>query len=471
MKTNMFDVLDELKITTGTIDKINIIKKHKDLVDLKQFFYLAVDERLTYGQKKLLEIKCSEPNPFEWKRFVQLCSDLCDRKLTGHTALKEISLFLNSCTEQQAVWCSLCIKKDLASIGIGASLINKAYNEKFILDFKCSGAKQEKDINKMVYPADAQWKVNGFRTFWFTDENGKVTESTFSHEKLPIGRSGLPISNFAFLNPYIEALGLKNKVIDGEVECDDNLQEIQSLFGFDLTLTEKDFIGKSGKVSKAWDTYQVRKAEVLDIQSRAKFRLFEVLDRTEFEAEDIKDNYITRREYLLTEIQPLIDKTKSDKISIIESVMVRNKKQAYSMAKKYIDSGKEGLVLKSHSGKYGFTKIDSQIKLKRQTNEIDVQIVGYELAKTCFKTNGDPYPPQAGRILIKYINDKNNTVESGVGTGKLLTRAFKLDFAAHPENYIGRIAIATAQEFTEDGLLSCPRLEELRPIQDKNKID
>ena len=106
-----------------------------------------------------------------------------------------------------------------------------------------------------------------------------------------------------------------------------------------------------------------------------------------------------------------------------------------------------------------------------QERKVWLYIVGWEIAKTLFKTDGTPYPTMLGNIIVEYLNDKSQLKQSGVGTGKLLTRAFRLEFANNPDSFMNRIIICTAQEFTaNEGVMSCPRAEMLRIIQDKNKI-
>jgi hypothetical protein len=161
----------------------------------------------------------------------------------------------------------------------------------------------------------------------------------------------------------------------------------------------------------------------------------------------------------------------NQRLAIVVGEKVSNKAEAYVIANKLISEGKEGIVLKAGNGKYGFTKDNSQIKIKCKTEPVDCKIVGWEVAKTSYKTDGTPYPPMLGRLIVEYINDRGELKRSGVGTGKLLTRAFKLEFAADPDSFMNRIVICTSQEFTKDeGVMSCPRVESLRPVFDKNKL-
>ena len=462
-------VLEELEKTTGSNDKIAILKKNKNNIWLEKYLFLTADDRITFGVKKfdLPEGDGRFDDVRAFENFNSLVIELSNRALTGQAALDRIALVFSWFSPIQQKWFKKCLQKDLASIGLGCTNINKGFEKKLVLNFNCSGAKQEKDIDKMVYPADAQWKVNGFRTFFYTDENGMIDRTPYCELKVPIGRSGLPIENFAFLNSYIEKLGLKNKVIDGEVECDDNLQEIQSLSGFDLTKTENDFKNKKGQTTKDWAVYCERKVEILDIASRSKFRVFEILDKDQFDNENVKGMYIDRRKLVES-----IDFSKCNGyVYAVEAETVNSKEEAYTIADRYISQGKEGIVLKSHQGKYGFTKDNTQIKIKIKTEPVDCKIVGWEVAKVSYKTNGEPYPPMLGKLIVEYFNNKNELKVSGVGTGKLLTRAFKLAFAADPDSFMERIVICTSQEFTADeGVMSCPRVEDLRPIFDKNKL-
>lgn len=462
---NWIDVLEALKSESSTNKKITILKENKDVPYLKKILDLATNKSITFGIRDIPEYKTTENPSSTFKDFEDLCSKLSSRELTGNAAKQAIETFLSKNDSSSSFWYIKAIQKDLSCIGLGLRLISKAFGEE--KKFRCSGANPEDELDKMRYSADAQQKINGFRVFWYTDLDGKVDSNYWDDRKLPIGRSGLAIDTFDFLIPFVEELGVKWKVIDCEVECDDNLSEIQSLFNFDRNKTIEDFTSKTGKVKKGWQDHLKRLGEINDIMSRTKIRVFEILDRDEFESQDIKLTYIERR----TLLEEFFKDKNFDRVKLVEAWSVKNKEEAISKAEELIRDGKEGVVVKWHFGKYGFTKNNSQIKIKRKSDAVDCEIIGWEPAKTCYKTDGTPYPTMAGRIILRYKNNQDKIVDSGCGTGKLLTRQFKLDFAKNPEFYIGRIVVATCMEFSEDGLMICPRLEYLRDITDKNSID
>lgn len=460
------NILEQLQSENSTNKKIEILKENKDIPYLKQYLDLATNKLITFGIAQLPEYELDHAcGTTDFELFEYLCNQLSTRAITGNAAREAIVNLLKYTNERTNLWWRRCLQKDLSSIGLGLRLLSKAFGEE--KKFRCSGASPEDKIDKMIYPADGQYKINGFRTFWYVDSEGKVDSSYWDDRKLPIGRSGLAIENFDFLIPYIEELNFCNKVIDCEVECDDNLSEIQSLAGFDRTKTIGDFTGKNGKVKKGWKEYQDRLAEIEDIMSRTKVIVFEILDRDEFESQDIKHIYVDRRATL----EEFFKDKQFDKVELVKSFTVNNKEEAIELADRLISEGKEGIVVKTHNGKYGFTKDSSQVKIKRKCDNVDCAIIGWEKAKETFNEKGIAFPDMLGRLMLQYKNNKGDVVESGCGTGKILTRAFKLDFAKNPDEYIGRIVECSCQEFSEDGIMICPRVDNLRNIEDKNTID
>lgn len=470
MSYNFIQILEELKKTTGTLDKIAILEKNKDNQELRQYLYLAIDERVTYGIKKLPDFKIGDGRFDDiraFENFKSLLYQLEKRELSGNNALDSIDKTFSYFNQTQQKWFIKCIQKDLSSIGIGASLVNKAFGEKFILDFRCSGAADPKKIDKMKYDADAQLKKNGIRSLFFTDDEGRVCIPPFNTFATCIGRSGLPIEQFNFLIPEINKLKLANRVFDGEVSVEDNLWLTQTLSSFKIR-DKSEFIGKNGKLKeKAWKEYKAREDEFYDLQSRAKFTIFEILDKEEFLRENIKLSYIERRTLLEEQFKVIANLT--DKIDIVPAVSVKNKEEALAQANKWIEEGFEGAVIKSHEGKYGFTKGDYAIKIKRQL-DVDAIVIDCEISKDIYKTNGEKGPDQLGAFIIEYIYPVNNKrIRSKVGTGRLLSKEFKEKVAKNPEEYIGKIYEISAQEFSEDGILICPRVERMRP--DKIRIN
>ena len=474
MNNSFIQILNQLETTTGTNDKIAILEKNKDSFILREILYYGIDERITYGISKLPELNYIELNNFTddsiWNSFKSLLDRLFERSITGNEAKEEIVKFFSQLTIEQAKWPIKIIQKDFSSIGIGASLVNKAFGEKFILDFRCSGAADPKKIDKMKYDADAQLKKNGIRSLFFTNDKGEVCIPPFNTFATCIGRSGLPIEQFNFLIPEINKLKLSNRVFDGEVSVEDNLWLTQTLSSFKIR-DKSEFIGKNGKLKeKAWKEYKAKEDEWYDLQSRAKFTIFEILDKEEFLNENIKLSYIERR--TLLEEQFKIIATLTDKVDLVPAVRVRNKEEALAQANKWIEEGFEGAVIKSHNGKYGFTKGDYAIKIKRQAGklEIDAEIVDIEPSKQTYNTDGSLAPAMAGRITIRYRNQFDKIVESGVGTGVALDRDTKRNMIAHPENYIGLIVEVNGTEFSDDGILVTPRINRIRLPFDKNSI-
>lgn len=467
---NFLDVLELLEKTPKTNDKIAIIEKNKDIPHLKEYLILALDDRITFNINKIEENKgtktaFSRMGLSTWDNFKLVINALIQQDVSGHAANDAVESFLRNCNNLEKKWYLRCIQKDIASTKVGRKIMDDMWPGS-VLYWRCFLAEQEDKIDKILEAdqnsfiwgyAYLELKKNGIRTF-FENYNNNI--------QTPVGRSGLPIENFEFLGKFIEKLGLSNMMLDGECSVRDCLEDTMTVFNFDFSKTEKDFLGKSGKIrQKAWEKYQDSYARADALRKNLKFTIFAAIPRNEWYNRSPKWTYEEMREYLTNTVKPLIQKYGlEDYIEVIDSIKVNNYAHARKIADRYISFGAEGGIIKSPHHVYQFKRTRDWVKLKEEV-EIDYQIIGYEIQKDKYNGDGTLKLPMVGKFLIRDQAGR----EYKIGTGKSWDEKFYIyalnNYEKEFHNKIGKL---TAQRFTDKAAI-CPRHDCWRP--DKTSLE
>ena len=203
-------MVDELKSTNATNEKITILKKYKDdeylctilenvYSPFKQFY---VTSKTCKKNKKLV-------NEHYLGSVDMLLYNLSGRVWTGHEAISYINGLVSNYPEYEELIYSL-IDKNLKT-RTGADLINKAIPgcvPTFKVALANSYDKQKDKVNFNTQTWFASHKLDGVRCLAIVDDNG--TCNFFS-------RQGKTFDTLDILKNEIESLNLRNIVFDGEV--------------------------------------------------------------------------------------------------------------------------------------------------------------------------------------------------------------------------------------------------------------
>lgn len=209
---DVLDILEKLEATSGSNDKVAILKEHKDNKELVELLDAAMNfDRKFYINK--FKIIPPDYAGLSHHDFMQLLNKLEKREITGNAAIKAVEYFLFNCTESQQKWYSRVIRKDL-KCKFGISLANKAGFD--LHEFEVMLAKDGKECKKLeeivskgVY---ASPKFNGYRVLAICD-HGSVTLYS---------RNGLPYENFPSIVETLEKLCQNSSfILDGECMSDD----------------------------------------------------------------------------------------------------------------------------------------------------------------------------------------------------------------------------------------------------------
>jgi hypothetical protein len=465
---DFIEILDILKITSSTNEKLRILSENKENKQLKEMLNYALNNSITFGVKEF-EYTVGDgrfDNTRAWENFKSLLSQLENRELAGSAALKEIKKTFSWFNTQQCFWFEKCLKKDLATIGIGQTLFDKAFgtNNKF----KCGLADQEDKIDKVIEEdtgkfiwgyAEVEMKKNGVRTFFETQNDRD--EGIIYYD--PVGRSGLPIMNFVDIIPFLSQLGIADMMWDGECSVNDCLEDTMTVFGFDFSKTEDDFKGKSGKTrAKAWEKYQADYDRADALRKQLKFTIFACVPRNEWYARKPSWTYTQMRIYLEFIVKPLIDKLNlGNKVEVIDRQCVETYHEARDLANAWIAEGFEGAIVKNPKAVYQFRRCTDWIKIKEE-DSFEAIIIGYVPSKTKFNGDGTEKEQMLGAFNVEcYHPLSGNLISFEIGTGKLMDENFRIEVAKNPDNWIGKVLECTCQRFTSTSAI-CPRVERVR---------
>lgn len=179
----MIEILNELKNTTSTKEKFNILMKNKENESLKRILKYAYDSvTYTYGVS-YNHILSFESNDFSQKNMFELLELLSKRELTGHNALRECKNLINTLNEDEKIIFKGIIDRDF-KIGVSTKTLNKVWKGLIPTPNYCRCSVFKKGT-KITYPAYAQLKCDGtYREACI--ENGVCSFRTRSGEEYSI---------------------------------------------------------------------------------------------------------------------------------------------------------------------------------------------------------------------------------------------------------------------------------------------
>jgi hypothetical protein len=464
MIKTFIDILEQLETTTGTNDKIALIKENKDNLELKEFLRLALDKNVTFGIAEIDEsvTKLTYENKYtNVERFKVLTHMLSTRGWTGGDAMIQIVAFLNGCIPLEHKWYKKCLQKDLASIGIGQRLFEEAYDEKGF-KFRLMLAESEEELDSI--DDEEGWldkKANGVCTI-IRVEDTKVSV-------IYGGRNGLVADSFYFLQEETEKLCSDSRVMSdcvfhGETHVNDCLENTMTLYGFKFRPME-DFIGAKGKIKeKAYADYLAKEKEVLAFKKDAKFCIFEQLTLDEWDTQTCTRDCDERKE-ALAELQKVITELGLKRIEIIPTEKVPNQSVAIEKAQDWIKRKFEGGIYKRSSGFYEWKRSRNSIKIK-EVVDFEIEFDSFEIQKKKHNPDGTLKPPMAGKVWGHDLNGN----QYKIGTGKALSEAVRIDMLNNWDtNYKGKIGTCSAQRPSEKGKYICARLDIIR--LDRNSLE
>ena len=365
-------IIEQLRETNKTTDKISILSTNKDNILLSKVLYYTYDSRLKYGiQKKNLTSKVSNKGSMTFSDPFKMLDVLAESNINNNLLASVKYYLYKNVPEDLQELIKMMILKDL-KIKINATTINKIWKG-LIYEFSCQlGQPIEKvkiDDGEKIYITK---KLNGTRCVYM---NGIL-----------YARSGKEINGFQNIKDEIKQLGINDMVLDGELVRINRGNRIDDEDNFRLSLS---IINSKERTAEEED--------------KIEYVLFDILQTSEFIKGKSRMIYSQRRQ--------LLDKlnTKGLKHLRVTKVLYEG---TYTKAKvdKLLEMadqrGYEGLCLNTNDI-YECKRTNHLIKLKTFYSDdlrcIDVYEGSKELENSL------------GGIVVIY---KNNKVKVGSGFTK-----------------------------------------------------
>jgi len=306
----------DLRATSSTIDKVNIIKDYAAHNNEGAYFIKKI---LLYTYHPLWQYNVTSDNlkkkshlrGHAYESIFDLLNALKNRTITGHDAIGAVNTFIDNQREyEELIHC--IIDKDLKTRA-GDKLINKALPD-FIPTF--SVALADKYVPKIVNWKDgwyASRKIDGARCIAIVDDKGN---STF------YSRTGKVFDTLNVVHDAIRSLGLVNVVLDGE-----------------LCLVDEDGVEDFQGVMK-----ELRKKD--HIIPNPVYKIFDMLTHDEFYSQKGSSSRpfsirVKDLEYVMTQ------DNKNKFLVQLEQTIIKDEHHFQELVKEASNNGWEGLMLRA----------------------------------------------------------------------------------------------------------------------------
>ena len=389
----MLNLLNLLANTSGTNDKIAVLKSYADNPHVKAVFLYAYNPRLKYWIKKRPPVTTSsETNSDLFGAITKLAVNIAPRQITGNAAIEYVSGLLEklSVDDQEVLY--RIIERDL-KCGVNTKLINKVWPnlipEYPVLLCAKFNEKTEKNIK---YPAIQQKKEDGGRVNLEFDNGIFISATTRNGNTLDISCfDGLTINT------------QERCILDGEL-----------LYAPNGVIADRK-IG-NGIVTKAIRN-TISEQEAADLI----FVCWDYIPYDDFISEYYRVGYETR----FDTVNAIIP-SDSPKLRIIESEIVYSREEVMQKYQRNLELGFEGSILKSLDGIWTSGRSKYQLKLKAE-DPADLIVVGFE-----YGNPGTQFEGMLGSLICQTACGK---LRVNVGSGFKHKRGER----DNPESYVGKI--------------------------------
>lgn len=396
----------ELRATSSTIDKVDIIKDYTSSNEegsnfIKKILLYTYHPTWQYFVTSDNLKKKSSLRGKSYKSIFDLLDALKNREITGHDAIGAVNAFIDSHGYEELIHC--IIDKDLKTRA-GDKLINKAIPD-FIPEF--SVALADKYEPKLVDWKDGWYvsrKIDGARCIAIVDEAGNTT--FFS-------RTGKTFDTLDVVAGGIKALGITNVVFDGEL-ClvDDDGNE--------------DFQGVMKELRKKDHTI-----------TNPSFKIFDMISHDEFYSKKGEKNKTYSHRY--NNLREVMKNNSCACLSVLAQEKIKDDDHFQEWVKRGTEYGWEGVMLRADEPYKGKRSKDL-LKVKKFFDN-EYKVIDTEMGD--FRYVKDSAEWEETMLSCVMIQHKNNIVRVGSG----FTIEQRQEFYQDPSKIVGKII--TVQYFEE----------------------
>jgi ATP-dependent DNA ligase len=412
--TTVYEILDTIEQTQGTIAKENLLKSHSSNELLKRIFKVVFDPYTNFYIAKVPNTSINSSRNPSNETLVNLLKALdttSKRQETGNAARAIIAQVLNGLSPLEKKWCERIIMKKLR-LGIADSTIDKVWPN-LIPRFSPSLAKEvdwTEQGGKIIldsslkFPLRVEPKFDGFRC---------IAIKTNNDVKL-YARSGKLFEDCTRIVSWLNENMLDGYVLDGEL----------LLSNWNCTAS----VAMSKKNKKD------------DIDMR--YHVFDSLKFEDWASKNNKEPYSDRIEHISTILCDNFD----GPVKIVDGITALNERDVLNYYEEQLKLGFEGVMLKDLNAPYSFKRDNSILKLKPIAT-YDGVIVDILPAKEGTKWDGKY------TILSVMLS---NGITTRVGSGFSDEQRIMID--SERSNLINRVCEVLGQPpLSDDGKIRFPR--------------
>lgn len=358
----ILDVIEKLKSTKKTNEKIDILSKHEDNDLLKFMMYMAVDCHMIYG------IKFDTSHEFndEDHEYIENLANallemkrmLTTRNKTGNEAREWFESLLMKTSKPIAKLLIGVLNKDL-ECGVSTKLVNKVW--KGLISEQphmLARSMNDKNLSKIKYPCIIQLKADGARCLAIGNHKGVslISRNSSIYMGLNDIEESVRLMFKNIMENYTENLDCDEYfIMDGELILAKDEVDIEN------RQTGNGILNKSIKNTITPEESKLVRFQVWDLYS----------DRVENGI--VKSKPYDERFELLKEVVG----EDCVYINTIESQVINDIDEAMDIFQHYLDMGMEGAILKNIKGLWKNTRSPDQVKLK-DFKTGDFKVVGYK---------------------------------------------------------------------------------------------
>lgn len=381
----IFEILNTLASDNGRNFKIDYLKQHKDNELLKRVVRLALDP---YTQFFIRKIPDYFPNP-DYTSPLDLVLDqlehLSNRNVTGNAAIEHLTACLQSVHHTDAQVIERIISKDL-KCGVSDSTANKVWPG-LIPTYPCMLCSpfEQKLVDKIGLPAFVQLKMDGMR-FNAIVVDGECEFRSRNGKLIDIPSEFFPIPFIKMAEHYKDDI-----VFDGE------------LLVVDVAGKPLDRKTGNGILNKA-----VKGTMSEEEADHVRAVLWDAIPYDVFVAGKTDEDYHVRFAKLYNSMMDMTHRAlhTAHLVAMVESHKVHEQHEIQRLFNKALESGQEGIILKSFDGGWEDKRVKHQIKFKGEF-ECDLICTDWEIGTG---KNKD-------RLGALQLRSSCGKLEVGVGSG------------------------------------------------------
>lgn len=412
MGNSVIDILEELEATAGKNARRDILELNKKNDLLKRMFIAAQDPYTVYYVSKFKMPKAQAAatlnNDAALELFINIITNqLATRKVTGNAAKELIETFMGSVNAVQQKWCQRILLKNLRA-GVQSTVLDvwpgliKSFDVALAETLKSDFVKGVgiKILGEVTYPVRVEPKLDGLRCIAIK-RDGKVTFWT---------RNGTELDSMPKIKAVLEKAKFDNVVLDGEGMAAD-WNESASVM---MSKTQKD-------------------------DSNLFYNVFDAMPVIDWDKQECEMPYRDRA--IL--VRNIVEICQSTHVRQVTHIMAKNEDELRAYFAKCMDTGFEGVMLKTLNTPYEFKRSKNILKLKPCVTYEGV-IVGHYEGRRGTKREG-----LFGGFEV--VLPSGAVTRVGGGFNDALKAEIQLN---GPETYLGKIVEIEAQPdpMTKDGL-------------------